>query len=126
MKYILTERHGYRIAVILNEYGEEQGIESAFIQDTQVRAGEGRNLGGREGERGPQRGWGGEGAFIQDTQVRMKGGGIRGLGGCPRGEIGFKGGGTGGGGPWGGKQGEGGPRKRGGGFRGEGHQGKGG
>lgn len=36
VKHILTERHGYRIAVILNEYGDESGIESAFVQDTKV------------------------------------------------------------------------------------------
>jgi G3E family GTPase len=37
LKYILTEKHGYRVAVILNEYADEQGIESAFLQDAQVR-----------------------------------------------------------------------------------------
>lgn len=36
VKYILQEQHGHRIAVILNEYGEETGIESAFVQDDQV------------------------------------------------------------------------------------------
>eukprot|EP00879_Flechtneria_rotunda_P022113 GHRR01023331.1.p1 GENE.GHRR01023331.1~~GHRR01023331.1.p1 ORF type:complete len:224 (+),score=69.16 GHRR01023331.1:248-919(+) len=35
VRYILQERHGYRIAVILNEYGGETGIESAFVQDEQ-------------------------------------------------------------------------------------------
>lgn len=33
VKYILTEKHGHRIAVICNEFGQETGIESAFIQD---------------------------------------------------------------------------------------------
>jgi hypothetical protein len=37
LKYILTEKHGYRVAVILNEYADEEGIESAFLQDAQVR-----------------------------------------------------------------------------------------
>lgn len=37
VKYILEEQHGHRIAVILNEFGEETGIESAFVQDGQVR-----------------------------------------------------------------------------------------
>lgn len=32
VKHILTERHGHRIAVILNEFGEV-GIEAAFVQD---------------------------------------------------------------------------------------------
>lgn len=36
VKYILEEQHGHRIAVILNEFGEETGIESAFVQDDQV------------------------------------------------------------------------------------------
>lgn len=36
VKYILEEQHGHRIAVILNEFGEETGIESAFVQDGQV------------------------------------------------------------------------------------------
>jgi hypothetical protein len=38
VKYILEEQHGHRIAVILNEFGEETGIESAFVQDGQVCA----------------------------------------------------------------------------------------
>jgi hypothetical protein len=38
VKYILEEQHGHRIAVILNEFGEETGIESAFVQDGQVGA----------------------------------------------------------------------------------------
>lgn len=37
VKYILTQRHGHRIAVILNEIGEESGIEAAFVQDDGVR-----------------------------------------------------------------------------------------
>jgi G3E family GTPase len=37
VRYILNERHGFRIAVILNEYGGETGLESAFVQDEQVR-----------------------------------------------------------------------------------------
>ena len=28
----MTAKHGYRIAVIVNEYGEEVGIESASVQ----------------------------------------------------------------------------------------------
>lgn len=40
VKYILEEQHGHRIAVILNEFGEETGIESAFVQDDQVRFGQ--------------------------------------------------------------------------------------
>ncbi|KAF6255739.1 CobW/HypB/UreG, nucleotide-binding domain-containing protein [Scenedesmus sp. NREL 46B-D3] len=35
VRYILNERHGFRIAVILNEYGGETGLESAFVQDEQ-------------------------------------------------------------------------------------------
>eukprot|EP00878_Enallax_costatus_P030930 GHUV01033745.1.p1 GENE.GHUV01033745.1~~GHUV01033745.1.p1 ORF type:complete len:209 (+),score=29.59 GHUV01033745.1:656-1282(+) len=35
VRYILQERHGYRIAVILNEFGGETGLESAFIQNEQ-------------------------------------------------------------------------------------------
>ena len=30
---ILTQHHGYRIAVILNEIGDEKGIEKALLQD---------------------------------------------------------------------------------------------
>jgi G3E family GTPase len=37
VRYILNERHGFRIAVILNEYGGETGLESVFVQDEQVR-----------------------------------------------------------------------------------------
>lgn len=32
VNYILTAQHGFRIAVILNEFGETQGIESALLQ----------------------------------------------------------------------------------------------
>ncbi|PNW88957.1 hypothetical protein CHLRE_01g052000v5 [Chlamydomonas reinhardtii] len=32
VKHILTANHGYRIAVILNEFGEDVGIESSFVQ----------------------------------------------------------------------------------------------
>ncbi|GIL85440.1 hypothetical protein Vretimale_10620 [Volvox reticuliferus] len=32
IRHILTGNHGYRIAVILNEFGEEVGIESSFVQ----------------------------------------------------------------------------------------------
>jgi hypothetical protein len=39
VKYILEERHGYRIAVILNEYGSETGLESAFVQSSEVGGG---------------------------------------------------------------------------------------
>jgi hypothetical protein len=30
---ILTAQHGYRVAVILNEIGDEKGIEKALLQD---------------------------------------------------------------------------------------------
>jgi G3E family GTPase len=33
VNYILTEQHGYRVAVIMNEFGEERGIERAILQD---------------------------------------------------------------------------------------------
>lgn len=33
MELILNEQHGYRIAVILNEIGDERGIEKALLQD---------------------------------------------------------------------------------------------
>lgn len=33
MNYILTAQHGFRIAVIMNEFGEEVGIESALVQE---------------------------------------------------------------------------------------------
>jgi G3E family GTPase len=42
VRYILNERHGFRIAVILNEYGGETGLESAFVQDEQVRLQQGQ------------------------------------------------------------------------------------
>ena len=32
---ILTLHHGYKIAVILNEIGDEKGIEKALLQDEQ-------------------------------------------------------------------------------------------
>ena len=31
-RYVLTAKHGYRIAVIMNECGEEVGIERAMMQ----------------------------------------------------------------------------------------------
>ena len=31
VNYILTAKHGYRIAVILNEFGEDTGIESSLL-----------------------------------------------------------------------------------------------
>lgn len=33
MQNILTEKHGFRVAVIINEVGSEQGIEKAMMQD---------------------------------------------------------------------------------------------
>lgn len=36
LKHILTSDHGYRIAVILNEVGEDIGIESSFVQGQEV------------------------------------------------------------------------------------------
>jgi CobW/HypB/UreG, nucleotide-binding domain len=36
LKYILTERHGFRVAVIINEFGDEVGLEKAFVQDKEV------------------------------------------------------------------------------------------
>lgn len=36
LNYILTEKHGYRCAVILNEFGDSAGIEKALLNDTQV------------------------------------------------------------------------------------------
>mmetsp|Transcript_3340 Transcript_3340/g.8417 ORF Transcript_3340/g.8417 Transcript_3340/m.8417 type:complete len:549 (+) Transcript_3340:1-1647(+) len=33
VNYILTAQHGFRIAVIMNEFGEEVGIESALVQE---------------------------------------------------------------------------------------------
>ena len=35
---IVTEEHGFRVAVILNEFGDETGIEKAGLQD-EVRCG---------------------------------------------------------------------------------------
>uniref|UniRef100_A0A7S0YEL4 CobW C-terminal domain-containing protein n=1 Tax=Polytomella parva TaxID=51329 RepID=A0A7S0YEL4_9CHLO len=35
LNYILTESHGFKIAVILNEFGEETGIESSFVQSSE-------------------------------------------------------------------------------------------
>lgn len=36
VNYILTAQHGYRIAVIMNEFGEEVGIESALLKGPDV------------------------------------------------------------------------------------------
>ena len=36
MHYILTARHGMRIAVIMNEFGEEQGLEQEMLNRPQV------------------------------------------------------------------------------------------
>jgi G3E family GTPase len=36
VNYILTAQHGRRIAVILNEFGEELGIEKALVADPRV------------------------------------------------------------------------------------------
>lgn len=36
LNYILTEAHGYRCAVILNEFGESAGIEKALLNDSKV------------------------------------------------------------------------------------------
>lgn len=33
VNYILNEQHGARIAVILNEFGDELGIEKAMVND---------------------------------------------------------------------------------------------
>lgn len=33
VNYILTENHGFRIAVIMNEIGDQKGIEKALLQD---------------------------------------------------------------------------------------------
>ena len=30
---IVTEEHGFRVAVIINEFGDETGIEKAVLQD---------------------------------------------------------------------------------------------
>lgn len=37
LNYILLEAHGYRCAVILNEFGESAGIEKALLNDSKVR-----------------------------------------------------------------------------------------
>lgn len=37
LNHILTEAHGYRCAVILNEFGESAGIEKALLNDSKVR-----------------------------------------------------------------------------------------
>ncbi len=36
LNYILLEAHGYRCAVILNEFGESAGIEKALLNDSKV------------------------------------------------------------------------------------------
>ena len=33
---ILTAKHGYRVAVIMNEYGESAGIERAIVNDAKA------------------------------------------------------------------------------------------
>lgn len=38
LKYVLESQHGYRIAVIQNEFSEEMGIESPLITDSQGEA----------------------------------------------------------------------------------------
>ncbi|KAK9868209.1 hypothetical protein WJX84_007948 [Apatococcus fuscideae] len=38
VNFILTAKHGYRIAVILNEFGEETGIESSLFPQTSQNA----------------------------------------------------------------------------------------
>ncbi|KAK9809219.1 hypothetical protein WJX72_011554 [[Myrmecia] bisecta] len=38
VNHILTAKHGYRIAVILNEFGQEVGIERAMLQDQEGKA----------------------------------------------------------------------------------------
>lgn len=39
LNFILTEKHGYRCAVILNEFGDSAGIERAILNDSQARQG---------------------------------------------------------------------------------------
>ena len=34
--YILTAQHGMRVAVIMNEFGEEQGLEEEMLSQPQV------------------------------------------------------------------------------------------
>ncbi len=36
VRHILTADHGYRIAVILNEFGDDTSIERAIVSDEQV------------------------------------------------------------------------------------------
>lgn len=43
VQHVLTAEHGYRIAVILNEYGEDTGIESSVVKGKEASEGrEGR------------------------------------------------------------------------------------
>ena len=37
MRYVLTEEHGYRIAVIVNEFGDSSDIEQSVIESPSVR-----------------------------------------------------------------------------------------
>ena len=37
MRHILTADHGFRIAVILNEFADDTSIERAIVSDEQVR-----------------------------------------------------------------------------------------
>lgn len=37
VRHILTAQHGRRIAVIVNEFGEELGIERAIVNQNDVR-----------------------------------------------------------------------------------------
>ena len=39
VRHILTAQHGRRIAVIVNEFGEELGIERAIVNEPEVLAG---------------------------------------------------------------------------------------
>ena len=36
VRHILTAKHGYRIAVILNEFGNDTSIERAIVNDEHV------------------------------------------------------------------------------------------
>lgn len=38
VRHILTAQHGRRIAVIVNEFGEELGIERAIVNENDVSA----------------------------------------------------------------------------------------
>lgn len=38
VRHILTAQHGRRIAVIVNEFGEELGIERAIVSENDVRS----------------------------------------------------------------------------------------